>query len=100
MFIFFATSSLVAESVEPFINVARSVSCDNWWVTTYEFSESVDKTASALVKVLTYWRNVGSDNTPSFDDVLFLSHCSATLSLLSLIHISEPTRRTPISYAV
>src|SRR5680860_1791143 len=31
---------------------------------------------------------------------LALSHCAARDGHLSLIHISEPTRRTPISYAV
>ena len=28
------------------------------------------------------------------------AHCANTGPMLSLIHISEPTRRTPISYAV
>lgn len=74
-------SSLVAESVELFIKFERSVRCDNWWVTTYEFSESVDKTARALVNVVTYCKKVGSDNTPSLDEVWLLSHCSAAISL-------------------
>src|SRR5664279_1540396 len=53
---------------------------------------------SGIVLVLAFWATyivVSSKEMDSVDVIAF----ELTIATLSLIHISEPTRRTPISYA-
>src|SRR5680860_1273207 len=59
------------------------------------------KPIGSMDETVTTWeegRRIDTQNQPSVS--VPFKQAESTLTLLSLIHISEPTRRTPISYAV
>eukprot|EP01016_Furgasonia_blochmanni_P013723 TRINITY_DN1703_c0_g1_i6.p3 TRINITY_DN1703_c0_g1~~TRINITY_DN1703_c0_g1_i6.p3 ORF type:complete len:113 (+),score=6.63 TRINITY_DN1703_c0_g1_i6:965-1303(+) len=67
-----------------------------------KFNEVESNNSGCVLLVLTTF-NVAKQDDPAQFEMPFgfvRSHIKLYIQVLSLIHISEPTRRTPISYAV